>query len=80
MNQNIAILQCIDIFLHLYKTPTTFTVSVLLVAVLWYILTQRWLQHPSLLLTAAYGLDLRGVHQAPEVVLVVGPVQTQPQP
>lgn len=43
-------------------------------------LTKWWLQHASVLLTVANRLDLRGVHQAPEVVLVVRPVQTQPQP
>lgn len=44
------------------------------------VLTKRWLQHASVLLTVADWLDLRGVHQAPEVILVVGPVQAQPQP
>lgn len=42
-------------------------------------LTKRWLQHASILLAAANRLDLRGVHQAPEVVLVVGSIQAQPQ-
>lgn len=42
-------------------------------------LTKRWLQHASVLLTVANWLDLWGVHQAPEVVLVVGPIQAQPQ-
>lgn len=42
-------------------------------------LTERWLQHASILLAAADRLDLRGVHQAPEVVLVVGSIQAQPQ-
>jgi len=44
------------------------------------ILTEWRLQHASVLLTVAYWLDLRGVHEAPEVVLVVRPVQAQPQP
>lgn len=44
------------------------------------VLTKRWLQHASALFTVADWLDLRGVHEAPEVVLVVRPVEAQPQP
>lgn len=42
--------------------------------------TKRGLQHPAALLTVANGLDLGRVHQAPEVVLVVGAVQAQAEP
>lgn len=41
--------------------------------------TQRRLQHVSVLLAAADGLDVRGVHQPPEVVAVVAAVQTETQ-
>lgn len=39
------------------------------------LLTQGWLQHASILLTATDGLDLRRVHQAPEVVFVVTSIE-----
>lgn len=42
-------------------------------------LTKWWLQHASVLLAVSNWLDLGGVYQAPEVVLVVGPIQAQPQ-
>lgn len=42
-------------------------------------LTQRGLQHVSVFLTGSDGLDIRGVHQPPEVVAVVAPVQSQTQ-
>lgn len=41
--------------------------------------TKRRLQHASVLLTVSDWLDLRGVHQPPEVVLVVGAIQAQAQ-
>ena len=44
------------------------------------LVTQRRLQHVSLLLAGPYGLDVGGVHQAPKVVGVVAAVQTQAQP
>lgn len=40
-------------------------------------LTQRGLEHASILLTAADGLDLGRVHQAPEVVLVVAAIEPE---
>ena len=44
------------------------------------VLTQRRLQHAAVLLTVADGVDLRGVRQAPEVVLVVGAVEAEAEP
>lgn len=41
-------------------------------------LTQRGLQHVSVLLASADGLDVGGVHQPPKVVAVVAAVQAQP--
>lgn len=43
------------------------------------VLTQRWLQHVSILLTGADGLDIRGVYQSPEVIAVVASIQTETQ-
>lgn len=43
-------------------------------------LTQGRLQHPSVLLTVAYGLDFSRVHQPPEVVLVIAAVEAQAEP
>lgn len=43
-------------------------------------LTKGRLQHASVFLTVSDWLDLWGVNQAPEVILVVGPIQAQAQP
>lgn len=42
-------------------------------------LTQRRLQHISILLTGADRLDVRGVDQSPEVIAVITAVQTEAQ-
>lgn len=63
---------------QLYKTPPSFspTINLTLTELQ---LTQWRLQHASILLTVANGLDLSRVHQPPEVVLVVAAVEAQAQ-
>ena len=42
-------------------------------------LTQWWLQHIAILLASTNRLDIRGVHQSPEVIAVVTPIQAETQ-